>query len=67
MNAPAPGDRFLTDDLLAQARRQALLSGRSLLTELEALTGSEPRQLVADLARRFRLPAIDTPDRKSVV
>ncbi|KFB75545.1 MULTISPECIES: type II/IV secretion system protein [Candidatus Accumulibacter] len=61
MNAPAPGDRFLTDDILAQARRQALLSGRSLLTELEALTGSEPRQLVADLARRFRLPAIDTP------
>jgi general secretion pathway protein E len=37
------------------------LSGRSLLSELEALTGSEPRQLVADLARRFRLPAIDTP------
>ncbi|HRE87302.1 MAG TPA: type II/IV secretion system protein [Accumulibacter sp.] len=61
MNAPALGDRLLADDILAQARRQALLSGRSLLSELEALTGSEPRQLVADLARRFRLPAIDTP------
>lgn len=61
MNVPALGDRLLADDLLAQARRQALLSGRSLLSELETLTGSEPRQLVADLARRFRLPAIDTP------
>jgi general secretion pathway protein E len=62
MNAPAPGDRLLADDLLAQARRQALLSGRSLLVELETLTGSEPRQLVADLARRFRLPAIETTE-----
>ncbi|MEF8770940.1 MAG: type II/IV secretion system protein [Candidatus Accumulibacter phosphatis] len=61
MNAPALGDLLLADDILAKARRQALLSGRSLLSELEALTGSEPRQLVADLARRFRLPAIDTP------
>jgi hypothetical protein len=61
MNAPglASGDSF-DDALLQQARRLALASGGSLVTELEALTGIEPRQVVDHLARRFRLAVMDT-------
>ena len=50
------------DALLHKARDQARASGRSLVAELEALTAVEPRQLVAELARRFRLPLIETTE-----
>ncbi|MCP5229673.1 GspE/PulE family protein [Accumulibacter sp.] len=61
MNAPG-GDvsQGLDDVLLQQARNLAQVSGRSLVSELEALTGREPRQVVDDLARHFRLPVLDS-------
>jgi general secretion pathway protein E len=61
MNAPVPGVGVtLDDETLQQARRLALAAKRSLVTELEALTGSEPRQIVEQLAQRFRLGVMDT-------
>ncbi len=63
MNAPGlPASDGLDDRILRQARALAQASGRSLLTELQVLTGGEPRQLVDDLARRFRMPAMDTTE-----
>ncbi|NHZ39178.1 GspE/PulE family protein [Massilia aquatica] len=44
---------------LRAAQRNARQSGRAFFTELEALTGSEPRLLLAQAADVFRLPAID--------
>ena len=63
MNAPARevGDPC-TDELLQQARSLARASKRPIVTELEALTGIDPRQVVDHLARRFRLPVIDTTE-----
>jgi general secretion pathway protein E len=52
----------LDDETLQQARRLALAAKRSLVTELEALTGSEPRQIVEQLAQRFRLGVMDTTE-----
>ena len=59
MNAPTAPAGF-DEALVRQARELAQASGRSLMTELEVLTGSEPRQLVAQLAQRFHLPLIET-------
>ncbi|WP_291995073.1 GspE/PulE family protein [Candidatus Accumulibacter sp. ACC003] len=63
MNAvgDARGDSF-DDALLQKARQLASVSGRSVVGELEALTGVEPRRLVAELARRFRLVVMDTSE-----
>jgi general secretion pathway protein E len=52
----------LDDALLQKGRSLARLSGRSLLSELAALTASEPRQLVDALARRFQLLVMDTTE-----
>jgi general secretion pathway protein E len=54
--------RKLDDALLQKARNLARGSGRSLVSELEALTASEPRQLVDALARRFQLLVMDTTE-----
>ncbi|MBK7953446.1 MAG: Flp pilus assembly complex ATPase component TadA [Candidatus Accumulibacter sp.] len=63
MNDPAwKTGADLADDLLQQARSLAQASGRSLVTELEALTGSEPRQVVDQLARRFHLAVMETTE-----
>ncbi|MFZ4536467.1 GspE/PulE family protein [Propionivibrio sp.] len=63
MNAPAwnAGDD-LGDDILQQARSLAQASGRSLVTEIEELTGTEPRQIVDQLARRFHLAVMETTE-----
>jgi general secretion pathway protein E len=61
MNAPGLGVRDSFDDaLLQQARRLALASRQPVVTELEALTGIEPRQVVDHLAQRFHLAVMDT-------
>ncbi|MCY0912663.1 GspE/PulE family protein [Massilia antarctica] len=46
-------------DSLRTARHNARQSGRPFFAELEALTQSEPRLLLAQAADVFRLPAID--------
>ena len=61
MNAPAlPVVDRLDDEILHRARSLALASRGSLVSELEVLTGSDPRQLVDHLAQRFRLAVMDT-------
>ena len=60
--AGEPCSESLDDALLQKARNLARGSGRSLLSELEALTASEPRQLVDALARRFQLLVMDTTE-----
>ncbi|MBE2257971.1 MAG: Flp pilus assembly complex ATPase component TadA [Rhodobacteraceae bacterium] len=63
MNAPGRDDHQGVDDaVLRRAREAARLSGRPLVSELESLTGVEPRQLVDELARRFRLAVTDTAE-----
>ena len=63
MNAPIPNvDAELGDQVLQHARSLARSSGRSLVTELEALTGTDPRQLVDQLARRFHLAVMETTE-----
>ena len=62
MNAPEwPAGAAFDEATLQRAREMARSSGRPVVAELEALTGCEPRQIVADLAGRFHLPVIDTP------
>ncbi|UGQ47662.1 GspE/PulE family protein [Massilia endophytica] len=48
--------------LLAKARSARALSKRTLVEELEALTGSEPRLLVRALARPFGLEVLETEE-----
>jgi general secretion pathway protein E len=48
--------------VLQQARELALRSQRSVITELEALTGMEPRQLVHALALPFSMTVLETVD-----
>jgi hypothetical protein len=60
--AGEPSSESLDDALLQKARNLARGSGRSLVSELEALTASEPRQLVDALARRFQLLVMDTTE-----
>jgi len=52
----------LDNALLQRARTLAQQSQRSLLTELEALTGTEQRQLVRSLAQPFGLAVVETAD-----
>jgi general secretion pathway protein E len=46
--------------LLARARAQSRQSQRSLVEELEALSGQEPRQIVRQLAEPFGLTVMET-------
>jgi general secretion pathway protein E len=46
--------------LLAQARAQSRISRRALVTELEALSGREPRALLRGLAEPFGLDIMET-------
>ncbi|WP_300335740.1 GspE/PulE family protein [Accumulibacter sp.] len=63
MNAAADNDGYRFDDaLLHRAREMAAASGRSVVSEIEALTGVDPRQVVDELARRFRLTVMDTTE-----
>ena len=48
--------------LVQDARKRAVLSQRSFIVELAALTGSEPRSLVAAIALQFHMPMIETAD-----
>jgi general secretion pathway protein E len=51
----------LDADLLARARAAALATQRHLIVELEALTGSEPRELLQALAQQLSMQVIETP------
>ncbi len=48
--------------MLARARTQSRQSHRSLVAELEALSGLEPRQLVSALAEPFGLSVMETAE-----
>lgn len=48
--------------MLARARTQSRQSQRSLVAELEALSGLEPRQLVSALAEPFGLSVMETAE-----
>ena len=48
--------------LLARARHLRAQSKRTLVEELEGLTGAEPRELVRALAQPFALPVLETAD-----
>jgi general secretion pathway protein E len=52
----------LDPTVLQEARKRSSLSKRSLITELEALTGLEPRQLVQTIAAPFDLAVLETRD-----
>ena len=59
----APGTAVSLDSaLLARARAQSRQSQRSLVAELEALSGAEPRQLVVALAEPFGLSVMETAE-----
>ena len=45
---------------LQQARALAAQSGRSVIDELESLTGADPRQLMQAVAALFGLPVVET-------
>jgi general secretion pathway protein E len=48
--------------LLARARAQSRQSQRSLVEELQALSGQEPRQIVSQLAEPFGLTVMETAE-----
>ena len=48
--------------LLARARTQSLHSQRSLMAELEAMSGLEPRLIVRELAQPFGLSVMETAE-----
>ncbi|AZP12390.1 GspE/PulE family protein [Undibacterium parvum] len=48
--------------LLARARTQSQISQRPLITELEELSGNDPRQIVKGLALPFGLAVLETAD-----
>ncbi|MGO4330876.1 MULTISPECIES: GspE/PulE family protein [unclassified Cupriavidus] len=60
MNANADPQIVIDAALLQQARRQAQRSQRPLISELESLTGAEPRDLVRSLAQAFGLQVLET-------
>jgi general secretion pathway protein E len=51
----------LDAELLARARAAASATQRHLIVELEALTGSEPRELLQTLAQQLAMQVIETP------
>ena len=60
--APALPSIILDAALLQKARTQASQSQRSVVDELETLTGAAPRQLLQALAKLFDLPILETSD-----
>jgi len=52
----------IDDAMLRQARASALVSQRSLIAELEVITGMDPRQLVRALAVPFGMQVAETID-----
>ncbi|MGZ3254592.1 MAG: type II/IV secretion system protein, partial [Burkholderiaceae bacterium] len=52
----------LDPQVLARARALAAQSKRSVITELQELTKTEPRQLVQTIALLFDLPVAETTD-----
>ena len=52
----------LDANLLSKARAQSTLSKRSLVEELEDLSGIEPRMAVRALAQPFGLAVLETAD-----
>jgi general secretion pathway protein E len=62
MNAPEFIEPQIDADVLARARAAAQATQRHLLVELEALTGSEPRELLHALARKLAMRVIETAD-----
>ncbi|WLI90263.1 GspE/PulE family protein [Massilia sp. R2A-15] len=61
MNAPLDPAR-LDPALLARARAQAARTQRSLVDEIEAETGADPRDIVRSLAAPFGLTVAETAD-----
>ncbi len=59
MNAP---EATLDAALLARARAQSRQSRRSLVEELQGLSGLEPREIVRLLAEPFGLATMETPE-----
>ncbi|MFS2019681.1 GspE/PulE family protein [Massilia sp. CT11-108] len=59
MNAP---EAILDAALLARARAQSRQSRRSLVEELQGLSGLEPREIVRLLAEPFGLATMETPE-----
>ncbi|MET0855668.1 MAG: type II/IV secretion system protein, partial [Telluria sp.] len=62
MNAPLTPLAPLDPALLARARARSAQSQRSLVDEIEAETGADPRQLVRALAAPFGLAVAETAD-----
>jgi general secretion pathway protein E len=60
--APVPAMAPLAPALLARARAQSALSQRSLVDEIEAETGADPRLIVRALAVPFGLAVAETAD-----
>lgn len=60
MSENAAPQIVLDAPLLQRARKQAQLSQRTMISELESLTGAEPRDLVLALARAFGLEVVET-------
>jgi general secretion pathway protein E len=58
---PAASALQLDADLLARARAAASATQRHLIVELEALTASEPRELLQALAQQVAMRVIETP------
>ncbi|MDB5774364.1 MAG: type secretion system protein [Herbaspirillum sp.] len=68
MNAPSHAVPSFTPffpfnrDLLQQARSLAALSRRSVIAELEALIGGDPRQLMQQIAAPFAMRVLETAE-----
>lgn len=58
MNAPLP--RAIDEGVVRQACALSRQSNRSLIAELEALTGMDPRHLIQEVATPFGLSVIET-------
>ena len=66
MNAPGagltPATLNLDTETLARAQALARRSQRTVVAELEALTGIEPRQFVREVASLFGMEVAETAD-----
>ncbi len=60
MNAPTAPSAPVTPELVARARAAARASGRGIYTELETLSGLEPRAFAQALATLLRFEVIET-------
>jgi general secretion pathway protein E len=62
MNAPQRIGAMLTPELVRRARAAGKVSGRPLYTELEALSGLDPRAFVQALGALARYDVVETAD-----